>query len=205
MLRTEILNLIDPHPVGTPGLFALMAGFVLFTLALLAARRRRGPSDGPPARRSGASLIGIAIQGLGLFIVGFGPILGTLPPGSSLAIGEGIAVGVLVLIAVGLFDASSRAMGRNWAVVAQTRSDQTLVTSGPFAWVRNPIYVAIFALQLAFAVAFGHWRGLILGVPLYWIGTWLRVAQEEKLLRAQFGTAYDDYAGRVKRFIPGLV
>jgi protein-S-isoprenylcysteine O-methyltransferase Ste14 len=96
-------------------------------------------------------------------------------------------------------------MGRNWAVVAQTRSDHALVTSGPFAWVRNPIYLAIFTMQLAFAVAFGHWRALIVGVPLYWLGTWLRVAQEEKLLRAQFGEAYDAYARRVKRFIPGLI
>jgi protein-S-isoprenylcysteine O-methyltransferase Ste14 len=199
------MHWVQPQPVGTPGLIALMAGFVLFTFALIAARRRLGPSSGPPARRSAASLIGILIQGLALAIVGFGPILASLPPASQLAVGEGAAVGALMLIAVGLFHASSRAMGRNWAVIAQTRSDHALVTSGPFAWVRNPIYVAIFAMQLAFAVGFGHWRALIVGVPLYWLGTWLRVAQEEKLLRAQFGQAYDDYAARVKRFVPGIV
>ncbi|WP_163312237.1 methyltransferase family protein, partial [Enterobacter cloacae] len=74
---------------------------------------------------------------------------------------------------------------------------------GPFAWIRNPIYTALFVFMLAMALGFGHWRGLIIGVPLYWIGTWMRVRREEKLLRAQFGAAYDAYAARVKRFIPG--
>jgi protein-S-isoprenylcysteine O-methyltransferase Ste14 len=55
------------------------------------------------------------------------------------------------------------------------------------------------------ALAFGHWRGLAIGVPLYWIGTAIRVREEEKLLRAQFGQAYETYAARVKRFVPGLI
>jgi protein-S-isoprenylcysteine O-methyltransferase Ste14 len=33
----------------------------------------------------------------------------------------------------------------------------------------------------------------------------MRVRREERLLRAQFGTAYDAYAARVKRFVPGLI
>ncbi|RYY33410.1 MAG: isoprenylcysteine carboxylmethyltransferase family protein, partial [Sphingomonadales bacterium] len=74
-----------------------------------------------------------------------------------------------------------------------------------FAAIRHPIYTGLFAFMLAMAVAFGHWRGLILGVPLYWIGTWMRVSIEERLLRDQFGAAYDAYASRVKRFVPGLI
>jgi protein-S-isoprenylcysteine O-methyltransferase Ste14 len=42
-------------------------------------------------------------------------------------------------------------------------------------------------------------------VPLYWVGTVLRILEEEKLLRARFGDAYDAYAGRVKRFWPGII
>lgn len=42
-------------------------------------------------------------------------------------------------------------------------------------------------------------------MPLYWMGTWMRVAQEEKLLHARFGAAYDAYAARVKRFVPDLL
>lgn len=55
------------------------------------------------------------------------------------------------------------------------------------------------------AVAFGHYRGLIPGVPLYWIGTLLRIREEERLLRAQFGPDYEAYAVRVKRFVPRII
>jgi len=106
---------------------------------------------------------------------------------------------------VGLFHAASRAMGKNWAVVARTREDHSLVTSGPFAFVRHPIYSALFLFLLALAIGYGHWRNLAVAVPLYWIMTWGRIRHEERLLRAQFGADYDAYAARVKRFLPGLI
>ncbi|MBS0478095.1 MAG: isoprenylcysteine carboxylmethyltransferase family protein, partial [Proteobacteria bacterium] len=87
---------------------------------------------------------------------------------------------------------------------AQTRSDHVLVQNGPFRWIRNPIYVALGLFMVAMAIAFGHWRNLMVAVPLYAVGTWMRVMREEALLRTQFGVAYDDYIARVKRFVPGL-
>jgi protein-S-isoprenylcysteine O-methyltransferase Ste14 len=57
---------------------------------------------------------------------------------------------------------------------------------------------------LALAVSFGHLRNLVVALPLFALGTALRVGEEERLLRARFGPAYDDYAARVKRFVPGL-
>jgi len=64
---------------------------------------------------------------------------------------------------------------------------------------------AMALLLLALAVGLGaEWR-LIVALPLYALGTWLRVAEEEKLLRTAFGADYDAYAARVKRFVPGLL
>jgi protein-S-isoprenylcysteine O-methyltransferase Ste14 len=57
---------------------------------------------------------------------------------------------------------------------------------------------------LALAVGLGHEANLLVAAPVHALGTWIRVREEEKLLRAQFGTAYDDYAAGVKRFVPGL-
>ena len=95
-------------------------------------------------------------------------------------------------------------MGRNWSLVARTRADHQLVEAGPFAYIRHPIYSALFLLMPAMALAFGHVAHLVLSVPLYAIGTWLRVGEEERLLRATFGSRYDAYAARVKRFLPGV-
>lgn len=59
-------------------------------------------------------------------------------------------------------------------------------------------------MLLAMATAFGHWRGLMLGLPLFAWGTWIRVVEEEALLHARFGPQYEAYAARVKRFVPRI-
>lgn len=200
-------NHFPADPVGLTGLAALGLGGVLFLAALFAARarvRRAGPGE-RSGNRSAGSLLWIIVQGAGIAIVGIGPIRPTLDPLSTTALIHAAIVLGLMLAAVALFHWSSRTMGRNWSLVARTRGDATLVTDGPFAIVRNPIYVALFLVLLAMAVAYGHLRNLFLAVPVYAWGTWMRVAHEETVLRAAFGAAYDAYAARVKRFIPGVI
>lgn len=195
-----------PHdPVGLPGLAALAVGFVGFLIALFAARARVARAGKAEIRqRARGGWLWVAVQGIGIAIAGTGPIRVALDPMSGKALAEGAAVLLLMLGAVGLFDASSRAMGKNWAVVARTREDHALVETGPFRWVRHPIYDALFLFMIAMAIAYGHEANLLLAIPVYVLGTWLRISREERLLRDQFGGAYDAYAGRVKRFVPGL-
>ncbi len=200
-----MLHTIPLSPVGLPGLAVIAVSFASFVIALLVARRRAGPRDTGQGQRSSKSWGGIIVQTIGIFFVGFGPIMVSLDPLGAPALLQALVVGLLMASAIWLFAASSRAMGSNWAIVASTRSDHELVTSGPFTYVRNPIYVALFLFMIAMAVAYGHYAGLIIGVPLYIIGTMMRVSIEEKLLRTQFGAAYDAYAARVKRFVPGFV
>lgn len=196
---------IAPEPTSQAALLTMALGFGIFLLALGRARSVRDKSSRVAETRASASVAGVLIQMLAFVAVGLGPIHATLASGSLVALGEAGAVAVLMAVTIGLFLAASRAMGGNWSIVARTREDHQLVTWGPFATIRHPIYTGLFAFMLAMALAFGHWRGLLVGVPLYWLGTWMRVAIEERLLRAQFGTAYDAYASRVKRFVPGLL
>lgn len=200
--------MIRPFPndaVALPGIAAMMIGFLAFFLALMAAQYRRAASGGAPvSQRASITWLWIAVQGIGIGAVSYGPVRVELDPVSPLALIEAATVLALMFGVVWLFDASSRTMGRNWSLVARTREDHTLVQSGPFAVVRHPIYVALFGLMVAMAIAFGHTRSLIVAIPAYALGTWLRVSQEERLLRAQFGATYDDYAARVKRFVPGV-
>jgi protein-S-isoprenylcysteine O-methyltransferase Ste14 len=189
-------------PVGLPGLAAIALGFLIFLLALLAARLRAGRAvKAAVTRRRNASIIWIFVQGIGIAIAGYGPVRVLLDPASPRAIAEGIMVLLLMLGVVWLFDASSRTMGKNWSVVARTREDHQLIQSGPFAVVRHPIYVALFFFMVAMAIADGHARNLLLAVPVYAIATWLRIRHEERILHEQFGTTYDAW---VKRFVPGV-
>lgn len=200
------MRFIVADPVGLPGLIAVAIGFTAFFIALAGARSRgvKAPRS-PDSGRSNASILWIAVQGVGIGIAGFGPLHLALDPWSGKALAEAAIVLALMLGAVWLFDAASRAMGRNWALVARTRSDGNLVEGGPFALIRNPIYVALACFMVALAIAYGHTANLIFAAPVYALGTGMRVRHEERVLRATFGAAFDDYARRVKRFVPGVV
>jgi protein-S-isoprenylcysteine O-methyltransferase Ste14 len=200
-----MLHLIPSDPVGLPGLAAMAVGLLAFFSAMMMARMRARRNEVVPvARKATASWIWIAVQGVGVGIAGFGRITVSLDPLSPRALVEAAVVLVLILGAVWLFHASSRTMGKNWSLVARTREDHQLVQTGPFAVVRHPIYVAIFLFMLALAMSYGHTRNLLVAVPVYVVATLLRVRYEETLLREQFGPAYDAYAARVKRFVPGV-
>ena len=105
---------------------------------------------------------------------------------------------------------------RCWAVGysgATTRADSVtapqLVTAGPYAYVRNPLYLGNLLTALGFAVAFTgenapleRW-GLIALALAAMVGVYATIVpHEEKYLRATFGASYDAYAARVPRVFP---
>ncbi|MGU3317350.1 methyltransferase family protein [Sphingomonas sp. M6A6_1c] len=191
------------HAAGLPALAVLATGLLLFAVALVARRWRRPAERG--SRRDAASLIGIAIQGLGGVIAASGPVRATLDPLGSAALVQAALTAALLAAALTLFVWATAAMGHNWSLVARTRADHALVTTGPFARMRHPIYTALALVVIALALALGHLPRLTLALPVYALGTWLRVRIEERLLHAMFGATYEAYAARVKRFVPGLI
>jgi protein-S-isoprenylcysteine O-methyltransferase Ste14 len=192
------------RPVGVPGLAALVLGGLGFFALLLKTRLSAARSQGAE-QRSGRSALGIALQMLGFALVGFGPVRLGLASGGAEALAEAAIIAALMAGALLLFAAATRAMGDNWSLIARTRADHRLVTEGVFARLRHPIYLAMALFLLALAAGLGHEANLILAAPLFALGTWIRVHEEEKLLRARFGDAYDRYAASVRRFIPGLI
>jgi protein-S-isoprenylcysteine O-methyltransferase Ste14 len=81
---------------------------------------------------------------------------------------------------------------------------QRLVTQGPYACCRNPMYLGhlifMFGLALTFSSVFAL---LLLGLRAVWFQ--YRVMGDEARLAAQFGADYQAYRARVKRWIPGVV
>jgi protein-S-isoprenylcysteine O-methyltransferase Ste14 len=80
---------------------------------------------------------------------------------------------------------------------------ERLVTTGPFAWSRNPMYLGhlIFLAGLALSLhsLFAAAMGAATAVAFH-----SRVRRDERRLAEQFGQPYRDYAARVKRWIPAL-
>jgi protein-S-isoprenylcysteine O-methyltransferase Ste14 len=79
-----------------------------------------------------------------------------------------------------------------------------LVTEGPYAWTRNPMYLGhlIFLAGLALTLRSELAAALFVASLVYFH---VRVKKDEKRLRALFGEAYGAYCGRVKRWIPGVL
>ena len=77
-----------------------------------------------------------------------------------------------------------------------------LVTAGPFALCRNPLYMGSFLTSIGYLVMCnrpGLWAPAI---ALFWLFHGGAVAYEEKLLHDRFGSAYDTYRRTVPRFVP---
>jgi len=81
---------------------------------------------------------------------------------------------------------------------------ERLVTSGPFAWCRNPMYLGHIIFLLGLALTLRSW--LAAAITVYTV-VWFqfRVRRDERRLAERFGQPYLDYKARVRRWIPGLL
>ena len=118
----------------------------------------------------------------------------------------GVHIAGIAIFATGLCGtvASQAAMGRSWRIGTDPRERTDLVTGGPFALVRNPIYSALIPTLLGLAllvpsvVALGSVIVFALATEVQ-----VRAVEEPHLLRLH-EREYADYAARVGRFVPGL-
>ena len=96
-----------------------------------------------------------------------------------------------------------RSLGGNLTDTVVTRREHTLVTEGPYRWVRHPFYDAGAMLILANALIAANWF-LLAGGILTCSLLVLRTRREEERLLARFGDAYRAYAARTGRFLPKI-
>jgi protein-S-isoprenylcysteine O-methyltransferase Ste14 len=80
---------------------------------------------------------------------------------------------------------------------------ERLVTTGPYAWCRNPMYLGHLIFLLGLALTFRSPLALLfLAFSAVWFHK--RITRDEKRLRELFGAEYEAYAARVKRWVPYL-
>lgn len=104
---------------------------------------------------------------------------------------------ILWTIALILYVWAQASMGRNWRV--GTATDAELVTSGAFAWLRHPIYLAFGLMAWGTTGIFPNGGFLLLAVIS--LGLLQRQALgEERFLKQAYGVRYDDYCRNVGRW-----
>jgi protein-S-isoprenylcysteine O-methyltransferase Ste14 len=196
------------HP--TPLALATFSGVILcwlFFASIFLLRKK--PPKTSEATRDRFSTLGIFLQMCAYFLAWFQPPRQPfLPPVAMLSGVCGIVFSVFtVAIAAGsgwLLEAAVHTLGKQWALTARLVEGHKLITVGPYAYVRNPIYTGMLGMLIATGLAMEHWTALLIAIVVFVVGMVIRVRSEEKLLRAAFGKEFEEYARRVPAVIPGI-
>ena len=92
-------------------------------------------------------------------------------------------------------------LGLRAAAAGHVKKDREVTTSGPYRWVRHPLYAGSMLMAAGFAVASRSWWVVAALAVMFAAIYWPVILSEEDYLRANFA-GYDDYAKRVPRLLP---
>jgi len=90
-------------------------------------------------------------------------------------------------------------LGRNWGLPMSLKEDPELITHGPYAYVRHPIYGGLLVAMLGSTLVSAWWIVAFVLFSAYFVWS---AKTEEKIMSAQFPQAYADYMKRSKMFVP---
>lgn len=110
----------------------------------------------------------------------------------------------LFLIGLAATLAAQVSMGDSWRIGVDESERTDLVTRGPFALTRNPIFTAMLPTSLGLVLMVPSWVAIV-GLAAFFVALQLQVrVVEEPYLRRTHGHRYAEYAKRVGRFLPGV-
>jgi len=197
-------EIVNRDPMYWSLFWFVMASWFVFAIAFLL-RKRSEPSA--KRVRNNRSIWGVLLMGVGMALVWWirRPV-GTAFVSNSLEASYildffacSLTVGSIWLILTAI-----RLLGKQWNVRAIVVEKHRLVTTGPYAFVRHPIYTGLFGLMVATGITNSTWYSMLLAFGFTFVGTLMRIRQEEKLLRETFGTEFEAYQNTVPAFLPWL-
>jgi protein-S-isoprenylcysteine O-methyltransferase Ste14 len=111
-------------------------------------------------------------------------------------------IGILLVLAAILLEfAAIRTMKRNKTTLRPDRAADHLVTEGPFALTRNPLYLGNCAIMIGIGLIVGNAWFLIFSVAAGFVTQKAAIEGEERHLDIRFGKRYRDYRKRVRRWL----
>ena len=96
------------------------------------------------------------------------------------------------------------ALGRLFTFNVAIRDGHELVETGPYRWLRHPSYAGALLAFLAFGFGLGDALALVAMLAPILAGMIYRIRVEERALRETFGPAWDAYAAKRARLVPGI-
>jgi protein-S-isoprenylcysteine O-methyltransferase Ste14 len=189
--------------IGVVALVLVSLSWLVFA-ATFAFRKR--PPEAKEAKRVAVSKWGIALQGVGFMMVWsfHRAYLWPLAPSRFGELTLAVAVVVLAYVSCLFCVRAVQTLGKQWAYEARVIEGHKLIVQGPYAVVRNPIYLGMFGMMIASGLTYSAWWALLAAIAVFLVGNRIRIQAEEKLLRETFGAEFEDYVRRVPAFFPRL-
>ena len=112
--------------------------------------------------------------------------------------------GIFVLSGFALLQSAHAALSRNWSDRPRLLTDQNLVTSGPYGFIRHPIYTAFLLILSAPLFLSANWLVGVLWIVSTALEVASRVRYEEALLAERFGESFKAYTSHTGRLLPRM-
>ena len=112
--------------------------------------------------------------------------------------------GVIFLTGDFLYVLTHKTLGRNWSPMLEIMENHTLVTTGPYQYVRHPLYAAFLIVAVGMALLSANWL-----LALTWTGASIvvvacRIPVEEAMMIEEFGDRYREYMKHTGRLLPRM-
>ena len=195
----------------TENIFRILAAVILFTGISISSyfRRKADRETGEKISRKVDGTALMTVIKIGGLLLWFSPLVYLLNPSwmawSKTGLPDwvrwlGVGIGILCVAMIYWLFSS---IGNSISPTSATRKQHRLVTSGPYRWVRHPLYTVGSSLFIAFGMMADNWFIAILGV-LAFIAMASRTPKEEANLIEKFGDEYREYMKHTGRYLPKL-
>jgi protein-S-isoprenylcysteine O-methyltransferase Ste14 len=190
-------------------IFRISAALILFTgIGISSYYRRKADQDtGEKISRKADGTTMMTVIRIGGLVLWLSPLVYLINPGwmawSKIGLPEwvrwlGVGSGILcVALIYWLFSS----IGSGITPTSATRTEHKLVTSGPYRWVRHPLYTVGSSMFISFGFMADNWFIVVLGI-LAFIAMAVRTPKEEANLIEKFGNEYREYMKHSGRFLP---
>jgi protein-S-isoprenylcysteine O-methyltransferase Ste14 len=194
----EILRGSDVSGFEAVALAELAGCWILWSLAFIKPRKKA-------AGQQAVVTAPVAKWGILLQMIGFALVWAYVRPvGFQKAPPSLVGSMILGPASVVLAWIAARHLGKQWRFEAALIQDHDLVQTGPYHFIRHPIYASMLGMLLATGFAWTWWPMFAAGLIAFLAGTEIRVRAEDRLLEERFQEAFLAYRSRVRAYIPGL-
>jgi protein-S-isoprenylcysteine O-methyltransferase Ste14 len=201
---------MTPESTFRIAFWILLVGVIVMRIYFALQVRRAGERVMPDSKA-------IEREGLGMFAVraalfflllGWLILYGINPPWMKVLLAPfpgwlrwaGFALG---LASLGFWTWTQVMLGKEWSPQLQLREEHHLVTAGPYARIRHPIYTATISYGASLALVTANWVFIVFAV-VAGAGLFSRIPKEEQMMIEQFGEEYRAYMQRTGRLLPKL-